>query len=277
MPVYDDIPHLLTPVIVDHEKTINVLKWVVSEMDRRYKLLSDNGKKDIDAFNKTEDERMPYLVVVIDELADLMALAAREVEGSIVRMAQMARAVGIHLIVATQRPSVDVLTGLIKANITSRIAFATASQVDSRTILDMAGAEKLLGNGDMLYLASDTGKPTRIQGIFVSEKEIKSVVKFIKNEAKAVYDEDIVNFKASSQTRLSGSPEDELFDQAVEVVVLAKKASASLLQRRLRIGYARAARLLDLLEEKGIVGPAEGSKPRDILIDDRGKYQFDDH
>ncbi len=277
LPLYNGIPHLLTPVIVDVDKTINALKWVVAEMEKRYKLLSEKGKKDLDTYNKSATDRLPYIVVIIDELADLMAAAPRDVEGSIVRMAQMARAVGIHLIVATQRPSVDVITGLIKANITSRIAFATASQVDSRTILDMSGAEKLLGNGDMLYLASDVGKPRRIQGIFSAEKEIRDVVGFLKKQGKAVYDEEILTYKAKQDSRISGTVKDELLDQAIEVVVQAKKASASLLQRRLRIGYARAARLLDLLEEKGIIGPADGAKPRDVLIDKGGQYTFEDH
>ncbi len=277
LPLYNGIPHLLTPVIVDVDKTINALKWIVAEMEKRYKLLSEKGKKDLDTYNKSTTDPMPYIVVIIDELADLMAAAPRDVEGSIIRMAQMARAVGIHLIVATQRPSVDVITGLIKANITVRIAFATASQVDSRTILDISGAEKLLGNGDMLYLASDIGKPRRIQGIFTAEKEIRNVVDFLKKQGKAVYDEEILTYKAKEDSRISGTVKDELLDQAIEVVVLAKKASASLLQRRLRIGYARAARLLDLLEEKRIIGPADGAKPRDVLIDKGGQYTFEDH
>ncbi len=277
LPAYNGIPHLLTPVIVDVEKTINALKWVVAEMEKRYKLLSEKGKKDLDTYNKSATDSLPYIVVVIDELADLMAAAPRDIEGSIVRMAQMARAVGIHLIVATQRPSVDVITGLIKANITVRIAFATASQVDSRTTLDLAGAEKLLGNGDMLYLASDVGKPRRIQGIFAAEKEVRNVVDFLKKQGKVAYEEEITTYKAKEDSRISGTVKDELFDQAVEVVVQAKKASASLLQRRLRVGYARAARLLDLLEEKGIIGPADGAKPRDVLIDKGGQYTFEDH
>ncbi|MDD5433770.1 MAG: DNA translocase FtsK 4TM domain-containing protein [Candidatus Pacebacteria bacterium] len=278
LPPYNGVAHLLTPVIVDLDKTVNALKWVVSEMDRRYKVLSESGKKDIETYNKSSSEHLPYLVVIIDELADLMVSAPREVEASIVRMAQMARAVGIHLIVATQRPSVDVITGLIKANITARIAFATASQVDSRTILDMSGAEKLLGNGDMLYLASDVGKPKRIQGVYVSEKEVKSVVDFLKKQGETVYNEEVVEYKSVGDQRVGmGAPDDELFNEAVEVVVKARKASASLLQRRLRVGYARAARLLDLLEEKGIIGPAEGAKPRDVLIDEGGQYRFEDH
>ena len=251
LPLYNGIPHLLTPVIVDLDKTVNALKWVVAEMETRYKILSEKGKKDLESYNKSTSDRLPYIVVIIDELADLMATAPREVEASIVRMAQMARAVGIHLIVATQRPSVDVITGLIKANITARIAFATASQVDSRTILDMSGAEKLLGNGDMLYLANDVGKPKRIQGIFVGEREVKDVSDFLKKQGEVSYDEGITSPRPSQTGQASGIPADELFNQAVEVVVRAKKASASLLQRRLRIGYARAARLLE--DRKSVV------------------------
>lgn len=273
---YNGIPHLLTETVVDVDKTINALKWAVSEMERRYQVLSEAGKKDIISFNKDNQEKIPYIVIIIDELADLMASAAREVENSIVRIAQMARAVGIHLIVATQRPSVDVITGLIKANITSRIAFAVASQVDSRTILDSSGAEKLLGNGDMLYLASDVGKPKRIQGVFISEKEVGNVKKFLEEQAVPEYNEEIVQFRKSKAFCDKDIPEDEMFDDAVEVVVKARKASASLLQRRLRVGYARAARLLDILEDKGVIGPADGAKPRDVLIDENGTYEFDD-
>jgi S-DNA-T family DNA segregation ATPase FtsK/SpoIIIE len=276
---FNGIPHLLTPVITDVDKTISALKWTIAEMERRYKVLQETGKRNIEVYNSSTKQKMPYIIVIIDELADLMAAAGREIEGSVVRLAQMARATGIHLIVATQRPSVDVITGLIKANITARIAFAVASQVDSRTILDLAGAEKLLGNGDMLYMASDTGKPKRIQGIFVSDDEIKKVTDFLKKAGAPEYDEEILNFRPTRGTMFGreGTPDDELFDDAVEVVVNAKKGSASLLQRRLRIGYARAARLLDLLEERGIIGPPEGAKPRDVLIDEKGKYDFEDH
>lgn len=276
---YNSLPHLLTPVITDVDKTVSALKWTIAEMERRYKVLQETGKRNIDAYNSSAKEKMPYIVLVIDELADLMVAAGREIESSIVRLAQMARATGIHLIVATQRPSVDVITGLIKANITARIAFAVASQVDSRTILDSAGAEKLLGNGDMLYIASDTGKPKRVQGIFIEDGEIQKVTDFIKKAGAPTYDEEILNYKPAQTSGIGaeGAGEDELFDDAVEVVVQAKKASASLLQRRLRIGYARAARLLDILESKGIVGPAEGAKPRDVLIDEGGQYDFEDH
>jgi len=274
---YNNIPHLIAPVITDVDQTISALRWAVAEMERRYKIFQETGKRNVEVYNMMAKEKMPYIVVIVDELADLMAAAPREVEGSIVRLSQMARATGIHLIVATQRPSVDVITGLIKANITSRIAFAVASQVDSRTILDQGGAEKLLGNGDMLYLASDVGKPKRIQGIFVSDKEIKAVANFIRQKGKAEYVEDVLKFRPQKSEKFKNLPEDELFKDAVEVVVRAKKASSSLLQRRLRIGYARAARLLDLLEERGVVGPGDGSKPRDVLIDEGGKYEFEDH
>jgi intein/homing endonuclease len=262
---YNGLPHLLAPVVVDLDKTVSTLKWTVAEMERRYKIFQEANKRDIDVYNQSQQEKMPYIVVIIDELADLMALAASEVEASIVRIAQMARATGIHLVVATQRPSVDIITGLIKANISARIAFAVASQVDSRTILDMAGAEKLLGGGDMLYQASDIAKPRRIQGPMVKEGEVKRVTDFIKAQAPQVsYSEEVFSYKPEPK-QIEGTPSDELYEQAVEVVTSAGKASASLLQRRLRIGYARAARLLDLLEQKGIIGPAEGSKPRDVL------------
>lgn len=266
--IYNGIPHLLTEVVTEVDKTVNALKWMVSEMERRYKLFSDKGSRDIHTYNRAyKKERLPYLVLIIDELADLMHTCAADVEGAIVRLAQMARATGIHLVVATQRPSVDVLTGLIKANVTSRIAFAVASQVDSRTILDLAGAEKLLGRGDMLYISSDISKPRRVQGVYIADDEIKRVVDFLKGKEEPSYDHEITE-KRVGETSLVGRgiPDDPLYDEAVEVVAQAKKASASLLQRRLRVGYARAARLLDLLEERGVVSPQEGSKPRDVLI-----------
>ncbi|MCX6806968.1 MAG: DNA translocase FtsK 4TM domain-containing protein [Candidatus Berkelbacteria bacterium] len=263
---YGGLPNLLSPVVVDHDKIISTLKWTVSEMERRYKIFQDVGKRDIDVYNQSQQEKMPYVVVIIDELADLMALAASEVEAQIVRIAQMARATGIHLVVATQRPSVDVITGLIKANITARVAFAVASQVDSRTILDMGGADKLLGCGDMLYQSSDIAKPRRIQAPLIKEKEIKGVAEFIKAQAPDfAYEEKITEFKPQA-SGFGEIPKDEMYDQAIEVVTQAKKASASLLQRRLRIGYTRAARLLDLLEQNRVIGPADGAKPRDVLI-----------
>ncbi|USN53487.1 MAG: DNA translocase FtsK 4TM domain-containing protein [Candidatus Nomurabacteria bacterium] len=264
---YNGIPHLLTPVITDVDKTVHALKWVVGEMDRRYETLSQTGKRNIKMYREEIDDGMPYIVVVIDELADLMAVASRDVEAAIVRLAQMARAVGIHLIVATQRPSVDVITGLIKANITARIAFNVASIIDSRTILDLSGAEKLLGKGDMLFLSSDLSKPKRLQGAFVSEKEIERVVDYLKDQAEPQYVEE-VTARPKSAIGAGGSDmsgEDDLLEEAKEVILRAGKASASLLQRRLRVGYARAARLLDLLEEEGFIGPGEGAKPREVL------------
>lgn len=267
---YNGIAHLMTPVITDLDKTVASLKWVVAEMERRFKLLAESSCRNIEVYNENPgDGRLPYLVVIIDELADLMAQSANEVEASIVRIAQMARAVGIHLIVATQRPSVDVITGIIKANISTRVSFAVASGTDSRTILDQIGAEKLLGRGDMLYLSSDLTQPRRVQGVFVNDKEITGVSEFLKREGEASYDESILSFKAVGVRGLGGGNgeiDDNLFDDAKACVIQTGKASASLLQRRLRVGYARAARLLDLLEENGIIGPPDGAKPRDVLV-----------
>lgn len=284
LPVYNGIPHLLTPVITDGKKAIHALRWAVQEMERRYGVLEEAKARDIASYNikvkggKSGDP-LPYLIIVIDELADLMAAYARDVEASIVRLSQMARAVGIHLVVSTQRPSIEVITGLIKANITSRVAFQVASQVDSRTILDMAGAEKLLGNGDMLYLAGDAGKPRRIQGEYVSEKEVHRVVDFLTKqlEVEATAEEaqeeerleEALEGKSLVDEILNGGGEgydDELYPDAKALVVEAGKASASLLQRRLRVGYARAARLLDILEANRVIGPGEGAKPREVLI-----------
>jgi len=267
---YNDIPHLLTPVITDVAKTINALKWVVGEMDRRYQVLSVAGKRNIQGYNQGNDQIMPYLFVVIDELADLMAVAAADVEAAIIRLAQMARAVGIHLIVATQRPSVDVITGLIKANITSRIAFSVASATDSRTILDTGGAEKLLGRGDGLFTTAELSKPKRFQAAFISDAEIERITAFLKEQAKPDYNPDVVAKHGNSGV-VGGSSsgddgDDSLLNEAKLVVIRAGKASASLLQRRLRVGYARAARLLDLLEERGIIGPGDGAKPREVLV-----------
>ena len=282
--IYNDIPHLLTPVITDAKKTIQVLRWATKEMDRRYDLLSGFHARDIMSYNTgigkdADREPLPYTVIIIDELADLMAVYPREVEGSIIRLAQMARAVGIHLIVATQRPSVEVITGLIKANITSRIAFQVASQIDSRTILDTAGAEKLLGNGDMLFLAGDTGRARRIQGAYVSEQEVKKVVAFLHDAIpppEYEHEEEMFAGRAEGAreehdalfTGLADDADigdnDPLYDEARALVIDAGKASASYLQRRLRVGYARAARLLDLMENNGVVGPADGAKPREV-------------
>ena len=279
-PVYNELPHLLCPVIFDFQKTINVLKWLTEEMERRFDILSESKTRDIASYNemiRNEKETLPYIILIIDELADLMASRGREIEAGIVRLAQMARAVGIHLIVATQRPSVEVITGLIKANITSRITFQVASQVDSRTVLDMAGAEKLLGSGDMLYISAETAKPRRIQGVYVSEKEVKKVVNWLKSQAEIPkskieienkLDRELEKSLEVLETKLEGFPgeEDPLYQEAKRVVIEARKASASLLQRRLRIGYARAARLIDLLEERGVVGPLDGAKPREVYF-----------
>ncbi|MBI4414723.1 MAG: DNA translocase FtsK 4TM domain-containing protein [Candidatus Kerfeldbacteria bacterium] len=267
---YNDIPHLITPVITEVQKTVNALKWAVAEMDRRFRLLQEAGARNVAAFNSQPiAEKLPYIVIIIDELADLMAASANEVEGAIVRLAQMARAVGMHLIVATQRPSVDVITGLIKANVTSRIAFSVASVVDSRTIIDTSGAEKLLGNGDMLYVSAELTKPRRLQGAFVSDKEIERVVDHLRGQASPEYEASVVARASSSSAGDggdAGSSEDDLYNEAKEVIIRAGKASASLLQRRLRVGYARAARLLDILEENGVIGPLDGAKPREVLV-----------
>jgi S-DNA-T family DNA segregation ATPase FtsK/SpoIIIE len=290
---YSSIPHLLTPVIVRPDKAVGALRWAVSEMERRFEVLQEAGKRDIAGYNswlvshskQSEEsglEQLPYIVIVIDELADLMATYGREVEAAIVRLAQMARAVGLHLVVSTQRPSVEVITGLIKANITSRMAFQVASQIDSRTILDMAGAEKLLGNGDMLFLAGNSAKPRRVQGAYVSDKEVKKVTDYLKQAGQPEYQEEVAVSRAD-QTRASPGfsfeagteTEDELLSEAKEVVIQAGKASASLLQRRLRVGYARAARLLDVLEEQGVVGPADGAKPREVFIDEGAEREIE--
>lgn len=264
--LYNDIPHLLTPVITDTTKTINALRWVVSEMDRRYQVLQNAGKRNIASYRKDVNDDMPYIVVIIDELADLMTVAAKEVEGAIVRLAQMARAVGIHLVLATQRPSVDVITGLIKANVTARVAFSVAAQIDSRTILDTSGAEKLLGKGDMLFVSAELSKPKRLQGAYVSEKEVERVTQFLKQRGQPDYMTDIVDKPAPA---IGGSMEDlgddELLGQAKEVILQTGKASTTLLQRHLRLGYARAARIMDLLEKQGFIGPGSGAKPREIF------------
>lgn len=271
--MYNGIPHLLTPVITDAAKTVNALKWTINEMDRRFNLLAESGKRDIGSYNKFAAEPLPHIVFVIDELADLMATAASEVEAGIIRLAQMARAVGIHLIVATQRPSVEVITGLMKANIPARIAFSVASLIDSRTILDCPGAEKLLGRGDMLFLTAELSKPKRLQGAFISEEELKRVINYLKGDEPPVYDESIVsknNSAIGGTVNMFGGPNsdyDPLFEEAKRVIIESGKASASLLQRRMKVGYARAARLLDELEEAGIVGPADGAKPRELFTE----------
>jgi len=271
LPVYNGIPYLLSPVITDVPRTINALKWCLNEMDRRFDVLAAAGKRDIASYNAISRDRLPYLVFVIDELADLMVAAARDVEGAIIRLAQMARAVGIHLVLATQRPSVDVITGLIKANIPARIAFSVSSAIDSRTILDSQGAEKLLGRGDMLFVTAELSKPKRIQGAYVDDREIKKIVRHIKEQAGEVnYDEAVTGKQkvgGMAGTGFNGDEDsDDLYEEAKEIVINSHKASTSFLQRRLRIGYARAARLIDILEENGIVGPSDGAKAREILI-----------
>ncbi len=269
---YNGIPHLMTPVIVETDKILSALRWATQEMERRYKQFAEVGVRNIDSFNELSGfQALPYIVIFIDELADLMAYAPVEVEDTICRIAQMARATGIHLVVATQRPSVDVITGLIKANIPARIAFNVSSMIDSRVIIDMPGAEKLLGRGDMLYVPPDQAKPMRIQGTFVSEKEVTKVVEFFKSrQVEVQYKEEVVNQPAGAMKRggVAGGSDgrDPLFEDALRLVCQYDKASASLLQRRLSVGYARAARILDQLELAGIIGQGEGSKPRDVLI-----------
>jgi S-DNA-T family DNA segregation ATPase FtsK/SpoIIIE len=288
---YNGISHLITPVVTESKKVLPVLHWSINEMERRYNLFSDYQVRDIEGFNlkaASKDEPiLPYIVIFIDELADLMVRFGRDLESLIIKIAQMARATGIHLVLSTQRPSVEVITGLIKANITSRIAFQVASQVDSRTILDMAGAEKLLGSGDMLYLSSDSPKPKRIQSAYVSEEEVNKLVDFIKESSKEAegkingLTDNLEEFVKSSSPlkeidleEWAKKTEDELYPEAYEIVVKAGKASASLLQRRLRIGYARAARLLDLLEENGIIGPADGAKPREVFVKEKEENNY---
>jgi len=270
---YSHIPHLLTPVITQPEKCISALKWSVNEMERRYSLLAEKGKRNIEGYNSSnQEDHMPYIVIVIDELSDLMMIAARDVEALIVRIAQKARAVGIHLVLATQRPSVDVITGLIKANIPARIAFTVASQIDSRTIIDQMGAEKLLGKGDLLITTSSHPKPRRVQGANVEDPEIMKITTFLKDQRPPDYNDEIVTqpVQISAKGGLvmdtdSGS-DDAMFEDAVKCVIESGKASASLLQRRLRVGYARAARLVEDMEEQGIIGPADGARPRDVLV-----------
>ena len=280
--MYNGVPHLKTPVVTDPKKANIVLKKIVVEMEHRYDLFEQSGTKNIagynayiDKKNKTKDEfsqikKLPYIVVIIDELADLMLVAAKEVEESIMRITQMARAAGIHLIVATQRPSTDVITGVVKANIPSRISFAVSSSIDSRTILDMTGAEKLLGKGDMLFLPQGENTPIRVQGTFVSDEEIKAVVDYTISQQKARYDESLTieteDLKGSTTMTEKDATEEPLYNEIVEFVITQGKASASLLQRRFRLGYNRAARAIDLLEERGIIGPSNGSKPREVLV-----------
>jgi S-DNA-T family DNA segregation ATPase FtsK/SpoIIIE len=267
---YEGIPHLLHPVVVDPKKAAQVLKWAVEEMERRYAIISDVGGKSIEAYNKQAEKgktaRLPYIVIIIDELADLMLVAPRNVEESLARIAQMARAAGIHLIIATQRPSVDVITGVIKANFPTRISFQVSSKVDSRTILDQLGAEALLGAGDMLFIPPGTSKLTRIHGAFVADREIKRVVEFLEKQAKPDYDASITEYEASLENPERGEEAyDEKYDEAIELVTDLKQASISLLQRYLKIGYNRSARIIERMEAEGIVGPSDGVKPRKVL------------
>jgi len=282
-PVYNNLPHLLCPVIYSAHQTVNALRWLTKEMERRFDVLAHARSRDIGSFNEKMlsqgEDPLPFIVVVIDELADLMMAKGREIEAGIVRLAQMARAVGIHLVVATQRPSVEVITGLIKANITSRITFQVASQIDSRTIIDTSGAEKLLGAGDMLYVSAQTPKPKRIQGAYVADKEMRRIVKCIEDNSQNLnfgMDDSLVQeldrgLEEGGPVSFHGDGdeggEEPLYEEAKRLVIEVKKASASLLQRRLRIGYARAARLVDMMEDRGVVGPAEGAKPREVYGD----------
>jgi S-DNA-T family DNA segregation ATPase FtsK/SpoIIIE len=280
--LYNRIPHLLTPVVTDPKKAILVLKWAAKEMERRYNVLEGHAVRDIQSYHKNvagvkskeggeAPEAMPYIVIIIDELADIMTSYPRELEAAVVRLAQMSRAVGIHLVLSTQRPSVEVITGLIKANIPTRVALQVASQIDSRTILDMGGAEKLLGAGDMLYLSGDSSKPHRLQSAYISEEEVKKVVNYL---AKSYQDEmgDQIVLTENREIDLavdlsddhSGGEDDELYEEAREIIISAGKASASYLQRKLKVGYARAARLLDMLEERGVIGPGDGAKQREV-------------
>jgi S-DNA-T family DNA segregation ATPase FtsK/SpoIIIE len=314
--VYNEIPHLLTPVIVEIDKVVNSLKWAVAEMERRYQILQEFKVRNLEAYHEAlreegiklpvkneeiataetlpieDPENLPYIVIIIDELADIMVSFGKEVETLIVRIAQKARAVGIHLILSTQRPSVEIITGLIKANIPSRIAFQVPSQIDSRTILDMAGAEKLLGKGDMLYLSRDSSRPKRLQGAYIQEGEVKGLVNFLKKQAPTEYDEEVIKartvpglggrgiFDSSTENKEDGQGgeySDDLFLAAKAAVIESKKASATLLQRKLRVGYARAARLIEMLEEGGIIGPYNGAKPREILASPEKTTEYEDN
>ena len=303
--IYNGIPHLLIPVVTDPKKAAGSLQWAVTEMMRRYKMMSDMGVRDLESYNEIvegeeDGQRLPKVVIIIDELADLMLVAAKEVEDSICRIAQMGRAAGMHLIIATQRPSANVITGLMKANIPSRIAFSVASAMESRIILDTMGAEKLVGKGDMLYAPIGCGKPLRVQGCFVTDGEVESVAEYVKDNFTADYSQEVLEEieKSAQQTGSSGkklaAPDpapndeelegDEMLPQAVDVILETGQASVSMLQRRLKLGYARAARIVDEMEEKGIVGPFQGSKPRAILITKEqwearkagGQLNFDD-
>jgi len=285
--MYEDIPHLMTPVVVDPKQAANALRWAVREMEERYKTLAAEGVRNIEQYNRNvqqailekrtpkdgqEPKPLPFIVVVIDELADLMMVASNEVEESIARLAQMARAVGIHLILATQRPSVDVITGLIKANLPSRIAFRVASKIDSRTILDGNGAEQLLGKGDMLFLPPASSRFIRLHGPYISEQESARLASFLRKQGKPTYDETITAEEKTGAEAIEFD-KDDLYDEAARIVVGSGQASISYLQRRLRIGFSRAARLVDMMEMEGLVSPAAGGKPREVLVD---KGYFDE-
>ena len=274
--VYNGIPHLLIPVVTDPKKAAGALNWAVQEMVNRYNLFAQKGVRDMKGYNEAikangEDGALPHIVIIVDELADLMMVAPNDVEDAICRLAQMARAAGMHLVIATQRPSVDVITGLIKANVPSRIAFAVSSQVDSRTILDMAGAEKLLGKGDMLFYPMGASKPTRVQGAFVTDKEVEQIVDFIKSKNEVKYDEDVLEkiqsgVPGTAKTEEDAGDNDPLLNDVISMVVELGQASTSLIQRRFKVGYARAARIIDQMEERGIISGYQGSKPREVLM-----------
>ena len=278
--VYNGIPHLLIPVVTDPKKAAGALAWAVQEMDNRYNLFAEKGVRDLKGYNHSiENEQgvgqLPQIVIIIDELADLMMVAAKEVEDSICRLAQKARAAGMHLVIATQRPSVDVITGLIKANVPSRIAFAVSSQIDSRTILDQVGAEKLLGKGDMLFFPSGASKPTRVQGAFVSDEEVEKIVDFIKSNGTATYSEDILETienshksekeKAMETSDVEEDNADEFLEEAIDKVVESGQASTAFIQRKFKVGYARAGRIIDQMEERGVISGYQGNKPREVL------------
>jgi S-DNA-T family DNA segregation ATPase FtsK/SpoIIIE len=282
--VYDGIPHLISPVVTDMKKATNALYWAVREMERRYELLAKNGVRNILQYNELaekggtkdteegegEAEKLPYIVVIVDEFADLMMVASKDVESALIRLAQMARAAGIHLILATQRPSVDVLTGIIKANFPTRISFQVSSRIDSRTILDSNGSERLLGNGDMLFLPPGTGRLQRIQGAYISETEIARVTGYLKEQQAPQYVEDVTERSEDTNSENEETEYDEKYDEAVALVTKNRQASISSVQRHLRIGYNRAARIIEVMEKEGIIGPQEGAKQREVLVKDHG-------
>jgi DNA segregation ATPase FtsK/SpoIIIE, S-DNA-T family len=273
---YEGIPHLLHPVVVEPKLASRALQWAVREMERRYRLLEEARVKSFDSYNENTKEKIPYIVVIVDELADLMMVVSKDVEASIARLAQMARAAGIHLILATQRPSVDVLTGLIKANFPTRISFKVSSKIDSRTIIDTSGAEHLLGAGDMLYLPPGSAGLLRIHGAYISEEETSKLVAFLKKQGTAHYDDTVIQEIEKEESMESDDGEidtDDRYDEAVNVVCESGQASISMLQRRLRVGYNRAARMIETMEKEGIIGPADGARPRDVLV----RKTYDEH